>query len=64
MAIAKWLGDACDSIDAGFFSGDTLHSREAIAAMNYYMRRWMTELRRIEEMLDEQDTNTEEAETS
>lgn len=45
--------NACDEIDAGFFSGDAFHSEEAIARIEWYMGRWQRELVNIKEMLAE-----------
>ena len=35
-----WAEKACDQIDAGIFSGDTFHSREAIARLREFLTRW------------------------
>lgn len=48
---AAWAEEACDQIDAGFFSGDTFHSEEAIARMEWYMGRWQREIANIRKML-------------
>lgn len=50
----QWAENACDSIDAGFFSGDTFHSEEALARIEWYMGRWQREIVNIREMLAEQ----------
>ena len=55
MAMQEWAEDACDTIDAGFFSGDSFHDREAIARMKYYMDRWTRVIEDIEESLNEQE---------
>lgn len=49
----QWVEDACDSIDAGFFSGDTFHSAEAVARIEYYMGRWQRRIEFIRELLGE-----------
>lgn len=38
------LEEACDSIDAALFTGDSFRSAEAIERMEWYMRRWQREL--------------------
>lgn len=42
-----------DAIDAGFFSGDTFHSHEAIARAEWYFARWQREIASIKEMLSD-----------
>jgi hypothetical protein len=54
-ALTKWAEDACDNIDAGFFSGDTFQSRDAVARIEYYMGRWQREIVSIKQGLDEQE---------
>jgi hypothetical protein len=51
--LENWAEEACDQIDAGFFSADTFHSPEAILRIEYYLSRWQRELARIKAMPDE-----------
>jgi hypothetical protein len=44
-----WAEEACNEIDAGFFSGDTFHYPESIARIEFYLGRWQRELERIKQ---------------
>jgi len=48
-----WCEEACESIDAGFFSGDTFHDEESLKEIEYYLGRWNRETERIKKMLEE-----------
>ena len=50
-----FMENACEEIDAGFFSGDAFHSREAVAEMERYMGRWGLEMESIKHMLNERE---------
>jgi len=47
--------DACEKIDAGFFSGDTFHDPKIIEQMEYYLGRWQRELKLIKKMLEQDE---------
>ena len=47
--------DACEEIDAGFFSGDIFHNSSAIEQMEHYLGRWQRELKVIKEMLEQDE---------
>ncbi len=47
------ISEACEQIDAAFFSADTFHDDEAVKMMEYYMGRWNRELENIKKMLEE-----------
>lgn len=34
----------CDNIDAGFFTGDAFHSKEACDRLEMYMERWQRQI--------------------
>ena len=59
VALRKWLEDACEEIDAGFFSGDGFHGREELEEIRCYLGRWERRCKVIEEMLDEEDKENE-----
>ena len=46
----KWVYEACEQIDAGFFSGDTFHSRESLEEIEDYIKRWQREIENIKQM--------------
>jgi hypothetical protein len=48
-ALKPWAEEACDSIDAGFFSGDTFFAPEAIKRMEWYLGRWCRQLAVIQQ---------------
>ncbi len=39
-----WLKNACEEIDAGFFSGDTFESEEARKLIKEYIERWQRQI--------------------
>lgn len=43
----------CDEIDAAVFSGDILHSAEALARFEWYLARWQREIVNIKRLLAE-----------
>ena len=50
--MSSWAEEAFDSIDAGFFSGDTFENREAIARAEWYMQRWQQKITETKKSLD------------
>lgn len=40
MTTRTFLADACESLDAGIFSGDVLYQDEERAALKEYVERW------------------------
>ncbi|SIT50465.1 hypothetical protein BN2476_830036 [Paraburkholderia piptadeniae] len=55
MALRQWAEDAADSIDAGFFSGDTFNDREALDRIEWYIARWQRQIVNIKAMLAESE---------
>lgn len=53
--LPQYAHDAAESIDASFFSGDTFHSKERVAAIKFYVERWACEIAVIEKMLCEDE---------
>ena len=53
MTIPKWVHDACESIDAGFFSGDTFHDEQTVEKIVWYTNRWQREIVRIRKIIIE-----------
>ena len=39
--------DACEEIDAAFFSGDTFHDEKVLSEFEWYLSRWTRETARI-----------------
>lgn len=52
--------DACDHIDACFFSGDSFHSPDAIKRIEFYLGRWQRELASIKRINTAVDTGEQE----
>lgn len=52
--LPSYAHEAAESIDASFFSGDTFHSKEAVAAIKFYVERWTREIAVIEKTLAEE----------
>ena len=55
-----WIKEACEQIDAGFFSGDTFHSKEALDEIGFYIGRWTRQMAIIQEFLKEEKSSEEE----
>jgi hypothetical protein len=55
MKLPKWAEDACEEIDAGFFSSDVFHNKESINELICYLGRWNREAGRIKLMLMEEE---------
>jgi hypothetical protein len=49
--LKDWAESACDKIDAGFFTGDTFQSREAVDRIEFYINRWQREIISIKDDL-------------
>lgn len=47
--------EAIDRVDAAFFSGDTFHSREALAFIAAHLERWFRRADEIDEILKEDE---------
>ena len=43
--------DACEEIDAAFFSGDTFHDDKVLNEMVWYLKRWINQAITIQEAL-------------
>ena len=52
-AMEFWGDEAFDSIDAGFFSGDSFHDADILDEIEKYMERWKREIENIRELLQE-----------
>ena len=51
--------DACEEIDAAFFSGDAFHDNEALTKIKHYLGRWNREAESIEKMLKDIEEENE-----
>jgi hypothetical protein len=49
MTLPKWAYEACELIDAGFFTGDAFHNFNAGEKIKWYIDRWTKELASIEQ---------------
>ncbi len=52
----QWAEEACDAIDAGFFSGDSFQNEEAIKRIEWYIARWQREIVEIKKELQSDPT--------
>jgi hypothetical protein len=52
--LEDWAEEACEQIDAGFFSGDTFDNEEALAEIEDYLGRWTRRAAEIRRDLEEQ----------
>jgi len=57
MAMQDWAEDACDEIDAGFFSGDSFHDADALERIEWYMTRWQREIVNIRKIMAEVESH-------
>jgi len=48
-----WHKEACEQIDAGLFSSDSFHNSKAIEDIDYYIQRWLKEVKNIKQMLNQ-----------
>jgi len=39
--------EACETIDAAFFSGDAFHNEKRLQEIIFYLKRWEKEIKRI-----------------
>ena len=46
------ITDACEEIDAVFFSGDGFQNKTALEEIEFYVGRWSREIERIKLMLE------------
>ena len=51
----KWTEDACESLDASFFSGDEFYNVKSLEEINTYLYRWNRKALEIELMLAEME---------
>jgi hypothetical protein len=40
MSLPDWLDEACDTVDAAIFTGDTLADSEALKTFSEHLERW------------------------
>ena len=52
-ALERDVEEACDQIDAGFFSGDTFESPEALKRIEWYLGRWCRQIAVIKQRQEE-----------
>ena len=55
MALHPSDEDAVDTIDAMMFGGDSLHNKENLEEMKYFIERWQKQLTFIEEIIEENE---------
>jgi hypothetical protein len=53
MIMEEWAEEACDQIDAGFFSGDAFHDEAALTRIEEFIARWQGEIANIREFMAE-----------
>ena len=49
--LPKWAIDACEEIDAGFFSGDSFLNKKAMNELEWYLNRWTKQLKLNQEAM-------------
>lgn len=60
LRMKDWHKEACESIDAGFFSSDAFHNKIAIEEISFYIGRWLREIEHIKKILAEDEAKENE----
>lgn len=53
MKMPIYLDDACDLVDACFFTGDTFFDEEVMKEMEFYLNRWNKKIIELKEIQEE-----------
>lgn len=59
VPLVDWAEEAFDTIDAGFFSGDTFNNEDALKRVEYYLSRWTRQMVCIRQVLADDATEEE-----